>query len=53
MWPIIVLGHVCPGFFQVFSSSTDWKGGWGDNEAPNNNRDMTYQSNGKELRKMI
>ncbi len=40
-------------FFQVFSSSTRWKGAQGDVKAPNNNRGMTYQSNRKQSRKKI
>ncbi len=40
-------------FFRVFSSSTRWKGAQGDVKAPNNNRGMTYQSNGRELRETI
>ena len=40
-------------FFQVFSSSTCYKKDRDDAKAPNNNRGMTYQSNGKELCNMM
>ena len=35
-------------FFEFFHRQTRWKRGLGDVKAPNNNRGMTYQSNGKE-----
>ena len=35
--------------FRVFSLSTRFSAGRGDVKVPNNNRGMTYQSNGKEL----
>ena len=37
------------GKYDAFSSSTRWKGGSGDVKAPNNNRGMTDQTEGKEL----
>ena len=36
-------------FFRVFSLSTCYKRAWADDKAPNNNKGMTYQSDGKEL----
>ncbi len=47
--PIIAISQHYPGFFSVFSLSTCWKGGLDDFEAPNDNRGMTYQTDGKEL----
>ncbi len=40
-------------FFRVFSLSTCWKIAQGDFKAPNINKGMTYQFNGRELRKTI
>ncbi len=41
------------GYFWVFISSTRWKGAQGDIKVPDNNRGMTYQSDGKELSKRM
>ena len=36
-------------FFRFFSSSIRWKGGSPDAKAPNNNRGMTHQTDGKDI----
>jgi hypothetical protein len=47
--PIIAIGHRYAGFFWVFSPSPCYKRDQGDVKAPNNNKDMTYQTDGKEF----
>ncbi len=49
LWPMIDFRHRYIEFFWVFSLPTRYKRDRGDVEDPNNNRGMTYQSNGKEL----
>ncbi len=46
------IGHAKADFFQVFSSSTHWKGISSDVKTPNNNWGMTYQTDEKHLNNM-
>ncbi len=47
--PIIAIGHRYAPFVKDFSLSTCYKRDWGDVKAPNNNRGMTYHTDGKEF----
>ena len=50
---IVAIGHACIDFVQDFSSSICYKRAQADVKAPNNNRGMTYQSDGNELSKTV